>query len=220
MPFAHLRTWVFDLDNTLYPADSRLFEQVARRMTAFIMDAYDLDEGAAKGLQRELFHRHGTTLRGLMSERGLDPLPFLRYVHDIEFDALIPDADLRAAIEALPGRRLIFTNGDADYAARVLGALGLEGVFSEVFDVVAAEFHPKPWPQAFARFAERHAIDPAETIMIEDMARNLEPAAALGWTTLWVRNAHPHAVAGADADYVHHVTDDLCAWLRAAVAGR
>lgn len=208
-----VETWIFDLDNTLYPARSNLFLQVSARMTQFIQDRFGLEAAAAKELQRALFRRHGTTLRGLMTEHAVDPAGFLAFVHDIDVSPVEPSPRLDALLAALPGRKLVFTNGSVPHAERVMDRLGIGRHFDTVFDIVAADYVPKPDPRPYARLVEIGAFAPATAVMVEDMAKNLAPAAALGMRTVWLRSEHDWARDGSDADHVHHVAEDVVAFL-------
>lgn len=208
-----VETWIFDLDNTLYPARCNLFIQVSARMTRFIEDRFGLDTGPARELQRDLFRRHGTTLRGLMTEHGVEPGVFLDYVHDIDVTPVDPSPRLDALLARLPGRKLVFTNGSVPHAERVMERLGVTRHFDSVFDIVAAGFVPKPDPRPYARLVELAGFAPAGAVMIEDMARNLAPAAALGMRTVWLRSEHDWARDGAGDDHVHHVAEDLVGFL-------
>lgn len=212
-----VETWVFDLDNTLYPARSNLFVQVSARMTAFIQTHFELEHEPARELQRDLFRRHGTTLRGLMSEHAIAPGTFLDYVHDIDVSPVDPSPRLDALLAALPGRKLVFTNGSVPHAERVMNRLGVARHFDTVFDIVAADYVPKPDPRPYARLLEVAKFAPAGAVMIEDMAKNLAPAAALGMRTVWLRTEHDWARDGADAEHVHHVADDLLGFLESLV---
>ena len=214
MPLPHVDTWLFDLDNTLYPAASGLFDQVDRRMGTFIAGRLGCDFTAARVHQKGFWQRHGTTLRGLMEEHGVRPEEFLSFVHDIDLTDLEPDPALVAAIDALPGRRLIFTNGSVPHAERILEKVGLAGRFEAVFDIVAAEYVPKPRPEPYAEVVRRFGLRPDRTAMVEDSARNLPPAAALGMTTIWVP-PHETADAGEARDHIHHVAPDLAVFLGA-----
>lgn len=208
----HIDCWIFDLDNTLYPASARLFDQVDRRMTAFIADQLAIEESEARRLQKDYFFQHGTTLTGLMAEHGVDPHDFLGFVHDIEMDVLEENAPLAAAIARLPGRKLVFTNGDKPYALKVLDRLGLGESFEAVHDIHAMALVPKPHPSAYCGLCEALAIEPSRALFAEDMARNLAPAKAIGMTTLWVHNGSEQA-ACSDRSYVDFTTHDLTAWL-------
>ena len=205
--------WLFDLDNTLYPARANLFARIDEKMGSFIQEELNLDAVAARRVQKDFFHRHGTTLRGLMDEHGVDPHHFLDFVHNIEMDTLSEDRRMSEGIAALPGRKLVFTNGDAAYAMRVLARLGLDTHFEAVHDIHAMAYRPKPDPAVYAELCERHAIAPERALFAEDMARNLTPAKALGMTTLWVDNGSEAAELGADMDAIDIVVPDLGAWL-------
>ena len=217
---SRIAVWVFDLDNTLYPAACRLFDQIDWRMSAFIAEELGMDAESARRLQKQYFHRHGTTLRGLMNHHGTDPIRFLDYVHAIDLSMLSADRVLDRALGRLPGRKLVFTNGSTPHAERVLGRLGIARHFEAVLDIVASDYVPKPEPAAYDRLVERFAIEPTEAAMVEDIAANLAPAHALGMTTVWLR----HADAGAhgppgqtmvEQAFIDHVIDDLPAWLAA-----
>lgn len=210
---ATVETWIFDLDNTLYPARSNLFVQVSARMTSFIQTRFGLDADPARALQRDLFRRHGTTLRGLMTEHGVDPGGFLDYVHDIDVTPVDPSPRLDALLAGLPGRKLVFTNGSVPHAERVMTRLGVARHFESVFDIVAAAYVPKPDPRPYAQLVESAGIAPHGAVMVEDMAKNLAPAAALGMRTVWLRSDHDWASDGAGEDHVHHVAEDLVAFL-------
>jgi putative hydrolase of the HAD superfamily len=185
---APIRNWIFDLDNTLYPASADLFAQVDARMTGFIQDLLGLEHDEARRVQKSYFHNHGTTLSGLMAEHHVDPHAFLAHVHDIEMDVLEHDAPLVAAIAKLPGRKLVFTNGDKPYALKILDRLGLGESFEAIHDIHAMGLMPKPHASAYAGFCAAFDIDPTESLFVDDMARNLAPAKAIGMTTVWVDN--------------------------------
>jgi putative hydrolase of the HAD superfamily len=216
--FAHVETWIFDLDNTLYPASCRLFDQIHERMTEFIGALLQVERDAAKAIQKRLFQTHGTTLRGLMIEHGTAPEAFLDHVHQIDLSGIPADPDLAAALAALPGRKLVFTNGTVRHAENILGHLGIAEHFAGVFDIVACEYQPKPDPASYAAFCRRFAVDPRRAAMVEDIAKNLAPAAALGMTTVWLRGEVEWAKEGAEADYVQHVIDVLAPFLAAVAA--
>ena len=218
----HVNTWVFDLDNTLYPASSSLFPQIDLRMRRFIADRLGLDLEAAFRLQKQYYRQFGTTLRGLMLVHGIEPAAFLDYVHDIDHSVLAAAPALDAALAALPGRKVIFTNGSEGHAVKVLDRLGIARHFEGIFDIVAAGHVPKPQPETYDVMVGRHGIDPRAAAMVEDIHRNLVPACAIGMTTVWVNEAdHPDATVAAqdttDLSHVHHVTDDLVALLTGRV---
>ncbi len=214
-PLHEIETWIFDLDNTLYPAACNLFREVEERMAAFIMAELKLDLAAAHELRRRFFLAHGTTLRGLMLEYGVAPALFLDFVHEIDLTPVGADPALAAAIAALPGRKLVFTNGTESYAARLLERIGLTEHFIGIHDIAACDFVPKPDPSGYAALVRRHDFDPRAALMIEDMARNLAPAAALGMTTAWIRGTSDWARVGAEDPHIHHIVEALAPWLEA-----
>ncbi len=218
--FGRVDAWVFDLDNTLYPSDSDLWHNIDKRITLFLMTLFGLDGLSARALQKHYYQRHGTTLRGLLDENLARPDEFLAFVHDIDRSTLRPDPSLAEQIAALPGRKLIFTNGSRDHALRTAAQLGMAEVFDDVFDIMAANMIPKPAAAAYAAFFEKHGVDPARAAMFEDIARNLEIPRALGMTTTLVtakvdqadhREAHDRAVD--DAGAIDFSTSDLAGFL-------
>jgi len=205
--FRHVTTWVFDLDNTLYPPAARLFDQIEVRMTDWVMRELSVDRAEADRLRRHYWQSYGTTLAGLMREHGVDPAPYLNDVHDISLDSLVADAVLARRIAALPGRRIVYTNGCAPYAHRVLDARGLSGLFDAVYGVEHAGFRPKPDRDAFETVFAADGLDPARAAMFEDDPRNLAVPHAMGMRTVHVA---PQATAAA---HIHHHTDDLSGFL-------
>ncbi|MEO0401977.1 MAG: pyrimidine 5'-nucleotidase [Pseudomonadota bacterium] len=205
--FTHVRTWVFDLDNTLYPPAARLFDQIEVRMTNYVMTTLNVPQAQANHLRRHYYEAHGTTLAGLMREHNIDPDPYLIDVHDISLDHLDPDPVLAAQITQLPGRRIVYTNGCAPYAERVLAARGLSGIFDAVYGVEHADFHPKPDRAAFDRVFGRDGLTPQTAAMFEDEPRNLAVPHALGMKTVHV------AEAPVPGDHIHHHTNDLSGFL-------
>jgi putative hydrolase of the HAD superfamily len=215
-PLNEIETWIFDLDNTLYPVSCNLFAEAEARMAAFIMAELKLDLESAHALRRRFFLDHGTTLRGLMLEHGIAPGRFLDYVHDIDLSPVPPDPALAVAIAALPGRKFVFTNATQDYAGRVLARIGLGEHFAAIHDIRACAYLPKPDPSGYRALLGRYGVDPGRALMVEDMARNLVPAAALGMTTAWVRTPSERASEGAAGDHIHHVVEALAPWLAQA----
>jgi len=213
-----IETWIFDLDNTLYPASCRLFDQIHANMTRFIAERLDLSPEAALVLQKTYFREHGTTLRGLMTVDRIDPDDFLAYVHEIDLSCVPPDPVLVAALAALPGRKLVHTNGSVRHAERLLAHLGIAGSFCGIVDIAAAGYEPKPALAGYYELLRRHRVTPAVAIMFEDMAKNLVPAAALGMTTAWIRGGADWAAAGSEGGHIHHVVDDLGGFLWAAAS--
>lgn len=205
--FSHVTTWVFDLDNTLYPPEARLFDQIEVRMTEWVMQALDLDRGQANELRKDYWARYGTTLAGLMKEHDIDPAPYLEDVHEISLAHLSPDPLLAQSINSLPGRRIVYTNGSGPYAERVLAARGLSEFFDAVYGVEHAGFIPKPERAAFDAIAALDGFDATLAAMFEDDARNLAAPHEMGMRTVHVA---PDPV---EADHIHHHTDDLGGFL-------
>ena len=220
--FDQVETWVFDLDNTLYPHHLNLWQQVDERIRLYIERLLKLPKDDAFRLQKDYYRRYGTTLRGLMLEHGLQPDDFLDFVHEIDHSPLQPDPQLGAAIEKLPGRKLILTNGTRKHADAVMRRLAIDEHFEDVFDIEAAELEPKPSPKTYERFLARHGVDPNKTAMFEDLARNLATPYSLGMTTVLVIPQGTREVLredwefeGRDDDHVDYVTDDLTGFLQA-----
>jgi len=205
--FVHIQTWIFDLDNTLYPPEMTLFDQVNAKMTAYVMKALGIEAAEADRLRHAYWKAHGTTLAGLMDNHDLDPDPYLEAVHDIDFTVLSPDADLAAQIADLPGRKIIYTNGTAPYAERVVAARGLAGLFDAIYGVEHAGYRPKPEARAFEAVFKRDGLAPESAAMFEDDARNLRVPYAMGLRTVHV------APAAEPAAHIHFHTDDLSGFL-------
>jgi putative hydrolase of the HAD superfamily len=225
--FDAVETWVFDLDNTLYPHHLNLWQQVDARIRDCIVGFLNVTHDEAFRVQKDYYRRYGTTMRGLMEEHGLDPDKFLAVVHEIDHSPLTPDPVLGAAIASLSGRKLILTNGTRRHAEAVMRRLEIEQHFDDVFDIAAADLEPKPRPQVYDRFLRRHGVDPGKAAIFEDLARNLEVPHALGMTTVLVVPSGTREVfraewelAGRDAPHVDHVTDDLAGFLWGVAAWR
>ena len=219
--FSHVEAWVFDLDNTLYPPSCNLFAQIDAKMRGFICELLNVGPDEAYRLQKDYYRGHGTTLAGLMKLHDVKPDDFLSVVHDIDVSVIPPNPALARALASLPGRRLVFTNGTVAHATRVLGQIGIHDHVEDIFDIVHADFVPKPQVATYERFLRMHGVEPTRAAMFEDLDRNLEPAHALGMTTVLVRSDEGHAdpavrswgEAGPDAPHVHYRTDDLATFL-------
>jgi putative hydrolase of the HAD superfamily len=211
-PLHQIDCWIFDLDNTLYPAHSSLFPQIDVRMGLYIQRLLNVDPQEAHRIQKGLFHSHGMTLPGLMALYDVDPHDFLRDVHDVDIEVIRPHPELGDLIGRLPGRKFVFTNADAPYAERVLERLGLTHAFDALHDIHALSYVPKPQPPAYRHLCERHGIRPTTSLFVEDMARNLAPAKAIGMTTVWIENGSEQ---GPDAglDHIDYRINDLAAFL-------
>ncbi|MCA6125707.1 pyrimidine 5'-nucleotidase [Bradyrhizobium sp. WSM 1704] len=219
--FNHVDTWVFDLDNTLYPHHVNLWQQVDARIGEFVSNWLKISPEEARVLQKDYYLRYGTTMRGMMTEHGVQADDYLAYVHRIDHSPLQPNPAMGAAIERLPGRKLILTNGSVDHVDAVLGRLGIGHHFEGVFDIIAAELEPKPAPQTYQKFLKLHGVDPKRSAMFEDLARNLVVPHELGMTTVLVVPDGSQEVVretweleGRDAAHVDHVTDDLTGFLQ------
>ena len=220
--FSHVNTWIFDLDNTLYPHGSRVWPQIDDRITLYIAHLFGIDGLSARALQKYFYHRYGTTLRALIDEYDIDPYDFLDFAHDIDHSDIELNASLGDAIEKLPGRKLILTNGTRKHAEAVMKRLEIDHHFEDVFDIAAADLDPKPLPQVYDRFLKKHGVDPRKAAMFEDLARNLSVPHRLGMTTVLVVPPATREVfregwelEGREAAHVDHVTDDLTGFLRA-----
>ena len=218
--FNHVRDWVFDLDNTLYPHHADLFSQIDKRMTHYVSELLQVPRDEARKVQKDLYRDHGTTLNGLMKLHGIDPDDFLQKVHDIDYSWLDPDPALGAVIRQLPGRKFIFTNGDRGHAERTARQLGILDHFDDIFDIIAAGLVPKPARETYDKFSALHRVAGPNAAMFEDLARNLTVPKAMGMTTVLIvpHNFRPDFAEvwerdGEDGDYVDFVTDDLKAFL-------
>ncbi|MCF6200401.1 MAG: pyrimidine 5'-nucleotidase [Hyphomicrobiaceae bacterium] len=217
--FDHIENWIFDLDNTLYPASCRLFDQIDQRMTSYLSDYLGVGRDEAYKLQKSYFRDHGTTMNGMMLHHQMDPEPYLQFVHDIDHSSIDPSPALASAIGALPGRKLVFTNGSASHAERVLVRLGIEGMMSDIFDIKMADYTPKPARQTYEMMIAATGIEAKRSAMFEDIARNLLVPHDMGMTTVLVKTPSDHADAGAidlgsgAEPYVDHATPDLAHFL-------
>jgi putative hydrolase of the HAD superfamily len=218
-PFDHVTDWIFDLDNCLYPASAGLFDLIDERMGAYIERLLGCDRIEARRVQKAHFHDHGTTLAGLMLHHGVDPHHFLADVHDIALDRIGANPALEAGLGRLPGRKFVFTNGDAPYARRVLDKIGVAHHFEYLHDIHGAELRPKPDAHGYRLLVDQFAIDPARAAMVEDMAQNLKPAKALGMTTIWVDNGSERGNHGHDPSFIDHRITDVADWLDEILKG-
>jgi putative hydrolase of the HAD superfamily len=219
--FSHIRDWVFDLDNTLYPHHVNLFAQIDTNMTAYVQELLQLEKEDARVLQKRYYHEHGTTLQGLMLNHGIDPDGFLERAHAIDYSALLPNPELGEAIKALPGRKFIFTNGSVPHAEAAARALGILDNFDDIFDIVAAGYVPKPAGETYDKFASLHRVDTAHAAMFEDLPRNLQVPKSLGMRTILLtpRNLDDVLIErwemlSDEDDHIDYVTDDLTGFLK------
>jgi putative hydrolase of the HAD superfamily len=210
--FSHIDTWIFDLDLTLYAPEADIMSQVRDRIALFVEDYFKIGSEEAHGIRHRYWKQYGTTLGGLMAEHNVDPHGYLDFVHDVDLGKLMPCAELRAHIEALPGRKLIFTNADLPYAQRVLTACGLDDVFEEIFDIHRMDHRPKPDPVSYRAFCDQLDVAPEHALFVEDSAHNLAPAKALGMTTIWVKHVGEADSSGQE-DSIDHEIADVTEWL-------
>ncbi|MEM7566256.1 MAG: pyrimidine 5'-nucleotidase [Pseudomonadota bacterium] len=222
--FAHVDTWVFDLDNTLYPANSAIFPQIHTRITDYVAEALGLEREEARTVQTDYYKKYGTSLRGLMTEHGVSPDEFLAYVHDIDHSPLEPNPELGAAIDALPGRKLVLTNGTRLHAENILDRLGIADHFEGKFGIIEAGFTPKPERENYDIFMRLHDVDASRSAFFEDLAVNLVVPHQLDMVTTLVVPPGTREVLhgewemegqGSDPN-VDFVTEDLTAFLRSA----
>jgi putative hydrolase of the HAD superfamily len=215
-PLGAVETWVFDLDNTLYPASSGLFPLVQARMNEYIGNLLGVSLENAKALRAQYFREHGTTMHGLMAVHRVDPHEFMAFVHDVDLSVVPENPELVAALNGLSGRKLIYTNGSVPHAENLLRHLGISHCFDDIFDIVASDFTPKPAMAPLRVFVDRFGVRPLGALMVEDMAKNLAPAAEIGMTTAWVKTDVDWAAIASDADHINYVIDDLAGFLTAA----
>ncbi|MGK6353720.1 pyrimidine 5'-nucleotidase [Sphingomonas sp. DT-207] len=209
---SHVRNWIFDLDNTLYPVSANLFALIDARIGEYVRELLQCDAEEAHRIQKGYFHAHGTTLSGLMAEHGVEPRHYLDFVHDVDMSVLEANEALIEALARLPGRKLVFTNGDAPYAAKVLDRLGLGATFEAIHDIHATDYRPKPDPAAYQGLCDAYGLEPTESLFVEDMARNLKPAKAIGMTTVWIDNGSEQT-PDQDRSFIDYTVSDLGRWL-------
>ncbi|WP_066798725.1 pyrimidine 5'-nucleotidase [Sphingomonas soli] len=209
---SHIENWVFDLDNTLYPASGDLWTQIDALIGQYVQTLLGVGPEEAYRIQKSYFHSHGTTLNGLMADHGVDPHHYLDAVHQVDLSGIEANLMLAEALVRLPGRKLIFTNANAPYAMQVLDRLGLSDTFEGVHDIHATQYRPKPDPLAYDGLCQAYGIDPARSLFVEDMARNLKPAKAIGMATVWIDNGSEQT-DDSDRSFIDYTISDLGAWL-------
>ncbi len=210
----NIKYWIFDLDNTLYSGDTKVFDQVDKKMSKFISDKLNVSIEEAKKIQKNYFHEYNTTLNGMIKNHEIDADEFLEFVHDVNLDFLKADKPLEEEISNLKGKKFIFTNGSKAHAANVTKRIGIEKLFDGVFDIVESEFIPKPSIEPYKKIIEKYKIEPQYSIFIEDIARNLKPAHELGMKTLWIKNDEPWAAKFSDSNFINYKTDNLAKFLK------
>ena len=211
---AEIKYWIFDLDNTLYSGDTKVFDQVDKKMSKFISEKLNVSLEEAKKIQKNYFHEYNTTLNGMIKNHEIDADEFLEFVHDVDLNFLKEDKLLRQEINNLNGKKFIFTNGSKAHAANVTKRIGIEKLFDGVFDIVESDFIPKPSIEPYKKIIEKYKIEPQYSIFIEDIARNLKPAHELGMKTVWIKNNEPWAAKFSDSDFINYKTDNLAKFLK------
>ena len=209
-----IKYWIFDLDNTLYSGDTKVFDQVDKKMSKFISEKLNVSLEEAKKIQKNYFHEYNTTLNGMIKNHEIDANEFLEFVHDVDLDFLKEDKLLKQEISNLNGKKYIFTNGSKAHAANVTKRIGIEKLFDGVFDIVESDFIPKPSIEPYKKIIEKFKIEPQYSIFIEDIARNLKPAHELGMKTVWIKNDEPWAAKFSDSGFINYKTDNLAKFLK------
>ncbi|MEP3278092.1 MAG: pyrimidine 5'-nucleotidase [Stappiaceae bacterium] len=223
--FAGITEWIFDLDNTLYPAHTDLFSQINEKIRLYVSDLVGVSEDDAHVLQKGYYEKYGTTLRGLMIEHDIEPDGFLEFVHDIDHSVIPPDPTLKNAIRKLPGRRFIMTNGTRKHAENVANILGITDHFEDIFGIIEADLVPKPHRETYDLFLSKNGIDPSKSGMFEDLSRNLEVPHHMGMATTLIIPQGTREVfredwelEGRDEAHVDFLADDLGAFLTKIVS--
>ena len=209
-----IKYWIFDLDNTLYSGDTKVFDQVDKKMSKFISEKLKVTIEEAKKIQKNYFHEYNTTLNGMIKNHKIDANEFLEFVHDVDLNFLQKDEFLKKEIAKLNGKKFIFTNGSKAHVANVTKKIGIEKLFDGVFDIVESDFIPKPSIEPYKKIIEKYKIEPQYSIFIEDIARNLKPAHELGMKTVWIKNDEPWAAKFSDSDFINYKTDNLAKFLK------
>ena len=209
-----IKYWIFDLDNTLYSGQTKVFSEVDKKMSAFISEKMNVDLVKAKEIQKKYFYEYGTTLSGLMKKDNIDPHNFLEFVHNIDISWLPKDLKLKEELIKIKEKKYIFTNGSHAHVENVTKQLGINGLFDGVFDIVDADFVPKPHIDPYKKIIKKFDIEPAKSILIEDIAHNLEQAKNLGMKTCWLENEEAFAKKDADKPYIDYKIKNLPSFLQ------
>ena len=212
--FQKIKYWLFDLDNTLYSGKTKVFEQVDKRMSEYISEKLNVDIKEAKEIQKDYFYKYNTTLNGMIINHEIDADEFLNFVHDINVDFLKKDLNLAMQLKKLDGKKIIFTNGSRKHALNIMQRIGVEQYFDGIFDIVDAEFIPKPAIEPYKKLVEKHKIDPKLSVFVEDIARNLKPAYEMGMKTIWIENEEPWAKEFSDSKFINYKTNNLSEFLK------
>ena len=206
--------WIFDLDNTLYSGKTKVFDQVSKRMTKYVSDKLGVNAEEAEKIQKNYFYKYDTTLNGMIKNHNTSANEFLEFVHDIDIDFLKKDLKLSEELKKLDGKKFIFTNASKKHALNVTRRIGIDQYFDDIFDIIDANFVPKPAIETYKKLVEKHKIDPNLCVLIEDIARNLQPAYEMGMKTVWIENDEPWASKFSDSNFVNYKTNDLSEFLK------
>ena len=209
-----IKYWLFDLDNTLYSGDTKVFDQVDKKMSLFISNKLNVSIEEAKKIQKNYFHEYNTTLNGMIKNHKINAEEFLGFVHDVDLTFLKEDLALQNELTNLVGKKYIFTNGSKAHASNVTKRIGIQNHFDGVFDIVDSDFMPKPSIEPYKKIIQKYGIDPEYCIFIEDIARNLKPAYELGMKTVWIKNNEPWAAEFSNENFINYKTDNLSDFLR------
>jgi putative hydrolase of the HAD superfamily len=209
-----IKYWLFDLDNTLYSGDTKVFDQVDKKMSSFISEKLNVSLEDAKKIQKNYFHEYNTTLNGMIKNHNINAEEFLEFVHDVDLNFLEKNQNLQNELTNLVGKKYIFTNGSKAHASNVTKRIGIENLFEGVFDIVDSDFIPKPSIEPYKKIIQKYGIDPEYCIFIEDIARNLKPAYELGMKTVWIKNNEPWAAKFSNENFINYKTDNLAEFLR------
>jgi len=212
--FESIKYWIFDLDNTLYSGNTKVFEQVDIKMSKYISEKLNINIEEAKKIQKNYFHEYNTTLNGMIKNHKINPDEFLEFVHDINIDFLEKDQKLSEEIKKLEGKKIIFTNGSRKHALNVTKKIGIDQHFDDIFDIVDCDFIPKPLTEPYKKLVKKHKIDPKLCVLVEDIARNLKPAYEMGMKTVWIENEEPWARKFSDSNFINYKTNNLSEFLR------
>ena len=212
--FNSIKYWIFDLDNTLYSGQTKVFEQVDKKMSKYISNKLKINLEEAKKIQKNYFYEYNTTLNGMIKNHKIDPAEFLEFVHDVDINFLQKDHRLAEEIKKLDGKKIIFTNGSRKHAINVTKKIGIDKLFDGIFDIVNANYVPKPSMEAYKKLVQEHKIDPKLSVLVEDIARNLKPAYEMGMKTVWIENDEPWARKFSDANFISYKTNNLSEFLK------
>ena len=212
--FKSIKYWIFDLDNTLYSGKTKVFEQVDKKMSKYISNKLNVTIDEAKKIQKNYFHEYNTTLNGMIKNHKINADEFLEFVHDIDIDFLKKDLKLAEELKKLVGKKIIFTNGSRKHAINITKKIGIDQYFDDIFDIVNANFIPKPAMETYKKLVEKHKIDPKLCVLVEDIARNLKPAYEMGMKTVWIENEEPWASKFSDSNFVNYKTNNLSEFLK------